>query len=174
MIPEGLNQFWPDRWRKIPITLKMHPAVSIFKGSLMQRRTLFTFLVSFLLLSTAASAQLERFVGTWEIRKSPTTGKVNLTVNIVQAGDTISGTVRFLNPDGTTTQWPIAHIEFRGIALTKSLRFNTEFKGTKLEFQTGDHDAIMYWSLTLTNARRGFLRGDKGELEIEERVKKKR
>src|SRR5215472_13909474 len=34
-----------------------------------------------------ASAQLEQFVGTWE-RKSPTTDKVNLTVNIVQAGGT--------------------------------------------------------------------------------------
>jgi len=139
----------------------------------MKRRTLFTFLVSLLLLSTGASAQVERFVGTWEIRKSPT-GKVNLTVNIVQAGDTISGAVMFLNPDGTTTQSPIAHTEFRSIAPTKSLIFHTEFKGPKLDFQTLDHDAIMYWSLPLTNARRGFLRGDYGELLIEEKVKKKR
>jgi len=152
----------------------MPPAVSILKGSLMKRRTLFTFLVSLLLLSTGASAQLEQFVGTWEIRKSPTTGRANLTVNIVQAGDKISGTVTFLNPDGTTTQWPIGRIEFRGITRTKSLVFHTEFKGTALDFQTLDHDAIMHWSLTLTNARRGFLRGDEGELLIEEKVKKKR
>ena len=140
----------------------------------MKRRTVFTFLVSLLLLSTAASAQLERFVGTWEIRKSPTTGRANLTVNIVQAGDTISGTVTFLNPNGTTTQWPIAKPEFKGTTLTKSLVSHTEFKGPTLEFQTGDHDAIMYWSLTLTNASRGVLRGNENELLIEEKVKKKR
>ena len=139
----------------------------------MKRRTLLTFLVSLLLFSTAAFAQLERFVGTWEIRKNPTTGRVNLTVKLVQAGDTISGTVTFLNPDETTTQWPIIHTEFRGTTLTKSLRFNTEFKGTRLDFQTLDHDEIMQLSLTLTNARSGFLRGDQGELGIEEKVRKK-
>jgi len=140
----------------------------------MKRRTLFTFLVSLLLLSAAASAQLDRFVGTWELRKSPTTGKVDLTVNIVQSGDTISGTVTSLNPDGTTQQWPIAHTEFKGTTLTKSLIFHTQFKGTTLDFQTLDHDAIMHWSLTLTNGRSGFLRGDQGELLIEEKVRKKR
>jgi len=140
----------------------------------MKRRTLLAFLVTLLLFSTAAFAQLEQFVGTWEIRKSPTTGRVNLTVNIVQSGDTVSGTVTFLNPDGTTTQWPITHSEFRGATLTKALIFHTEFKGTRLDFQTLDHDAIMQWSLTLTNAGRGFLRGDEGELGIEEKVKKRR
>ena len=140
----------------------------------MMRRTLFTFLVSLLLLSTAASAQLERFIGTWEIRKSPTTGKVNLTVTLARAGDTIGGTVTFLNPDGTTTQWPIAHTEYRGTTVTKSLAFHTEFKGTRLDFQTLDHEPIMQWSLTLTHSRRGFLRGDQGHLLIEEKVKKKR
>lgn len=120
------------------------------------------------------SSQLERFVGTWEIRKSPTTGRVNLTVNIVQGVDTISGTIKFINPDGTTTQWPIAHTEFRGTTLTRSLVSHTEFKGPTLDFQTRDNDAIMYWSLTLTNTRRGVLRGDEHELLIEEKVKKKR
>ena len=139
----------------------------------MKRRTLFTFLVSLLLLSTEGSAQLERFVGTWEIRKSPMAARANLTVNIVQAGDTISGTVTFLNPDGTTTQWLIAKPEFKGTTLTKSLVSHTEFKGPTLDFQTGDHDAIMYWSLTLTNASRGVLRGNEHELLIEEKIKKK-
>jgi hypothetical protein len=120
------------------------------------------------------SSQLQRFFGTWEIRKSPTTGRVNLTVNIVQGADTISGTVKFINPNGTTTQWPITHTEFRGITQTRSLVFNSEFKGPRLDFQTLDHDAIMYWSLTLTNTTRGFLRGDEHELLIEEKVKKRR
>jgi hypothetical protein len=119
-------------------------------------------------------SQLQPFLGTWEIRKSPATGRVNLTVNIVQGADTISGTVKFINPHGTTTQWPITHTEFRGITQTRSLVFNTEFKGPRLDFQTLDHDAIMYWSLTLTNTTRGFLRGDEHELLIEEKVKKKR
>ena len=119
-------------------------------------------------------SQLEPFLGTWEIRKSPGTGRVNLTVNIVQVADTISGTVKFINPNGTTTQWPVTHTEFRGIAQTRSLVFNTEFKGSRLDFQTLDQDAIMYWSLTLTNTARGFLRGDEHELLIEEKVKKKR
>ena len=101
----------------------------------MKRCTLFAFLVSLLLLSTEASGQLERFVGTWEIRKSPTAGRVNLTVNIVQAGDTINGTVTFLNPDGTTTQWPIAKPEFKGTPLTKSLISHTDFNGPHLIFK---------------------------------------
>jgi len=104
-------------------------------------------------------SQLERFLGTWEIRKSPTTGRVNLTVNIVQSLDTLGGSVTFINPDGTTTQWPISR---------------TELKGTVLDFQTLDHDAIMHWSLTVTNARSGVLHGDEGELLIEEKVKRKR
>jgi hypothetical protein len=91
------------------------------------------------------SSELQLVLGTWEIRKSPTTGRANLTVNIVQGADTISGTVRFINPNGTTTQWPITHTEFRGISQTRSLVLNTEFKGPRLDFQTVDHDAIMYW-----------------------------
>ncbi len=121
-----------------------------------------------------ASSQLQQFLGTWEIRKSPTTGRVNLTVNVVQGVDTISGTVKFINPNGTTTQWPITHTEFGGITLTRSLVLNTKFKGPRLDFQTLDHDAVMYWSLTLTNTTTGFLRGDEHELLIEEKVKKKR
>lgn len=140
----------------------------------MKHHKRFTVLLSLLLLATSASAQSEQFLGAWEIRKSPTTGRVNLTVTIVRAGDTIGGTVTFLNPDGTTTQWPIAHAEFRGTTPTKSLVFHTEFKGARVDFQTLDHDAIMHWSLTLTNARSGFLRGDRGEMVIEEKVKKKR
>ena len=140
----------------------------------MKRCMRLAFLLSVLLLATTALAQLEQFLGTWERRKSPTTGRVNLTVTIVRAGDTIGGTVTFLNPDETTTQWPIAHTEFRGTTVTKSLVSHTEFKGTTLGFQTLDHDAIMHWSLTLTHARNGFLRGDQGELLIEEKVKKKR
>ena len=140
----------------------------------MKRYMRLTFLLSVLLLATTTVAQLEQFLGTWEIRKSPTTGRANLTVTIVRAGDTIGGTVTFLNPDGTTTQRPIAHTEFRGTTITKSLVSHTEFKGTTLDFQTGDHDAIMHWSLTLTHAESGFLRGDQGELLIEEKVKKQR
>ena len=140
----------------------------------MKHRMRFALLLPLLLLATTAFAQTEQFLGTWEIRKSPTTGKVNLTVTIVRAGDTIGGTVTFLNPDGTTTQWLIVHTEFKGTTATKSLVFNTEFTGDKLDFQTLDHDATTHWSLTLTNARSGFLRGDEGHLLIEEKVKKKK
>jgi hypothetical protein len=139
----------------------------------MENHRRFTFLLC-LLLATPAFAQLEQFVGSWEIRKNPTTGRVNLTVIIVRAGETISGTINFVNPDGTTMQWPISYPEFKGTTLTKSLISNAEFKGATLDFQTGDHDSIMHWSLTLTNTRRGVLRGAEHELLIEERVKKKR
>ena len=105
-----------------------------------------------------APSQLKGFVGTWEIRQNPTTGRVNLTVNIVQAGETIRGTVTFINPDGTTMQWPIS---------------NPEFKGTSLNFQTLDHDTVTHWSLTLINAKSGVLHGNEHELLIEEKVKKK-
>ena len=133
-----------------------------------------TSLLSILLLTTTALAQSDQFLGTWEIRKSPDTGRANLTVTIVRAGDGIGGTVTFLNQDRTTTQLSMAHTQFRGITQTRSLVFNSDFKGPRLDFQTLDHDAIMYWSLTLTQPRRGFLRGDYGELLIEEKVKKKK
>jgi hypothetical protein len=121
-----------------------------------------------------ALSELQRFLGTWEIRKNPTTGRANLTVNIVQGADTISGTVKFVNPNGTTTEWPITHGEFKGITQTRSFVFNTEFKGPRLDFQTLDHETVMYWSLTLTNRTRGFLHWDEHELLIEEKVRKKK
>jgi hypothetical protein len=135
------------------------PAVSnLTKPILMKRYIRFIFVLPLLLLATATFAQFERFVGNWEIRKSPTTGKVNLTVTITDAGDTIGGTVVFLNPDGTTFQMPIA---------------KPEVKGDALDFRTLDHDAIMHWSLTLTNPRSGILRADRGEMLIQEKVKRK-
>ena len=117
--------------------------------------------------------QLDQFVGTWEIRKSPTTGRANLTVIIVRTGETVGGAVNFVNPDGTTTQFPISHPEF-STTPRRSLVYNNEFKGPTLEFQTFDHEPVMHWSLTLTSATKGFLRGDEHELLIEEKVKKKR
>lgn len=120
------------------------------------------------------SFQLEQFVGTWEIRKSPTTGRVNLTVIIVREGDTIGGMMNFVHPDGTTTQCRISRPEFKGTTVRRSLVAHKEFKGPKLDFQTQEHKFIMYWSLTLTKPTRGFLRGDKRELSIEEEVSKQR
>lgn len=117
-------------------------------------------LAAFMLFSIAAAAQSELFVGTWQIRKSPLTGKVNLTVNIVQTGETLSGAVTFVNPDGTTSQMPIA---------------KPEIKGDTLDFQTLDHDMTMYWSLRVgKNARRGILKASEHEMLIEEKVKKKK
>ncbi len=165
------------------VTLAIHSPTLLFAGeptrgktyNFSVHRTLEGGKTKFLGLTVdSALSQLEPFLGTWEIRKSPTTGRVNLTVNIIQGVDTIGGTVTFLNPDGTTTQWPISHTEFKGATLMHSLIFHTEFKGATLDFQSVDHDAIMHWSLTLTNPRSGFLRGDEHELLIEERVKKKR
>ena len=165
------------------VTLAIHSPTLLFAGEPTRGKT-YNFSVHrtleggnakfFGLTLDSVLSQLQPFLGTWEIRKSPATGRVNLTVNIVQVADTISGTVKFINPNGTTTQWPITHTEFRGITQTRSLVFNTEFKGPRLDFQTLDQDAIMYWSLTLTNTARGFLRGDEHELLIEEKVKKKR
>jgi hypothetical protein len=165
------------------VTLAIHSPTLLFAGEPTRGKT-YNFSVHrtleggntkfFGLTLDSVLSQLQPFLGTWEIRKSPATGRVNLTVNIVQGADTISGTVKFINPNGTTTQWPITQTEFRGITQTRSLVFNTEFKGPRLDFQTLDHDAIMYWSLTLTNTTRGFLRGDEHELLIEEKVKKKR
>jgi hypothetical protein len=97
--------------------------------------------------------------GTWEIRRSPTTGKGNLTVTIIKAEDTTGGTVTFLDPDGTTLHMPIA---------------KTEINGDALDFQTLAKDASWHCSLTLSNARSGILRGDRGHMGIQEKVKKKR
>ena len=118
------------------------------------------FLAALILFCIAAVAQSEIFAGTWQIRKSPTTGKINLTVHIVHQGEKLSGTVVFLNPDGTTFQMPIA---------------NSEPKGDTLDFQTEDRGSTMYWHLTVArNARRGVLKGSEHEMLTEEKVTKKR
>jgi hypothetical protein len=118
------------------------------------------FLAALILFSITAVAQSEIFAGTWQIRKSPITGKINLSVNIVQQGETLSGTVVFVNPDGTTFQLPIA---------------KTELKGDTLDFQTLDRDATMHWHLTVArDARQGVLKGSDHEMLIEEKVTKKR
>jgi hypothetical protein len=123
----------------------------------MKRLTQFAVLVSVLLLSRGF-AQTERFLGTWETRRSSTTGRINLTVNIVQADGEVRGNITFVNPDRTTMQWPIT---------------NSEIKGTALDFETLDHDTAMHWSLVLTNRRTGVLRGGGHELLVEEKVRKK-
>ena len=165
------------------VTLAIHSPTLLFTGeptrgktyNFSVHRTFENGKIRFLGLTVdAVLFQLEQFVGAWEIRKNPTTGRVSLTVIIVRTGDTISGTINIVNPDGTTMQWPISHPEFRGITLTRSIVSHSEFRGPALDFQTLDHDAIMHWSLTLTNATRGVLRGNEHELLIEEKVKKKR
>jgi len=144
-------------------------------------RTPLIFVLGVAILSSIAAqtnpappSSLERFVGSWEIRKNPNTGRANLTVIIVRERETITGTVNFVNPDGTTRQLPISQPEFRGTAPRRSLVYNTEFKGPTLEFQTLGQHTVTYWSLTLTSATQGFLRGDEHELLIEEKVKKRR
>jgi len=180
---ESVNPALPNFPEGAAVTLAIHSPAQLFAGEPMigkaydfsLRRTLENGTTKFLGLTVdLGPSQIERFVGAWEIRKNPTTGRANLTAIIVRAGDTVSGTINFVNPDGTTMHWPISHSEYRGATVRRSLVFNTDFKGPTLNFQTGDHDAIMYWSLTLTNATRGFLRGDEHELLIEEKVKKKR
>ena len=165
------------------VTFAIHSPALLFAGEPMigkaydfsLRRTLEHGTTKFLSLTVDLGlSQLEQFVGVWEIRNNPATGRANLTVIIVPAGDTISGTIKFVNPDGTTIQCPISHPDFRGTTLRRSLVFNTDFKGPTVDFQTQDHDAIMYWSLTLTTANRGFLRGDEHEVLIEEKVNKRR
>lgn len=165
------------------VTFAIHSPALLFAGESTKGKTYDLFVhrklengkTKFLGLTVdTGSFQLEQFVGPWEVRKNPTTGRANLTVSIVRVGDTIVGTMNFVNPDGTTMQWPISHPEFRGTTIRHSLVFNTDFKGPTIDFQTRDHDAIVDWSFTLLNATRGFLRGDERELLIEEKVKKRK
>ena len=117
-------------------------------------------LPTLMLFSLAAIAQSEIFVGTWQIRKSPITGKVNLSVTIVHQGENLSGTVVFGDPDGPTFEMPI---------------LKAEIKGDTLDFQTLDRGDPMDWHLTVkSNTRRGVLKGSEHEMLIEEKVTKKR
>ena len=109
------------------------------------------------------------FVGEWQSRPNPVTGKPSITVNILASRNSLNGTVILVNPDGSKTEFTILRPELSGMVL---------------RFQTNDAGAIFLWRMTLEQDgraailrggdRRPAMRGQSGELLIEERVIKKR
>ncbi|MBS1853115.1 MAG: hypothetical protein JST79_19600 [Acidobacteria bacterium] len=119
-----------------------------------------------LTLSVAVQAQTQ-FVGQWQTRTSPVTGKPTVTVNIAEKENSLNGTVILVNPDGTQRELPI---------------LSPEVGGKELQFHTDDEGATFDWRLTLKKGnRRAFLHGSDrraakggqgGEMVIDEEVVK--
>ncbi len=110
-------------------------------------------------LSISALAQ-DQFVGKWQTRISPVTGKHSITVNIAAKEGKIGGAVVLVSPpDGSEIEWPIVNAVINGKALT---------------FETGPETDKFTWKLTLRNGgRKGLLRGSGRHMLIEEPVVKK-
>jgi hypothetical protein len=111
-------------------------------------------------LSFSALAQ-DQFVGKWQARISPATGKHSITVNIVAKEGKIGGAVVLVSPpDGSEVEWPIV---------------NSGISGRTLTFETGPETEKFIWKLNLKNGgREGLLHGSGRHMLIEERVVKKR
>lgn len=109
--------------------------------------------------SMPALAQ-DQFVGTWQARISPASGKHSITVNIAVKEGKTGGTVVLVDGfNGTETESPI---------------INPELSGKVLKFETNVKDAMFSWELTLKgDGRVGRLRGRYGHMLIDERVVKK-
>ena len=110
-------------------------------------------------LSVSALAQ-DQFVGTWQARISPATGKHSITVNIVVKEGKIGGTVVLVDGfNGNETESPI---------------INPELGARTLKFETSPKDDEI-WKLTVKKGgREGLLHGSMGHMLIDERVVKKR
>ena len=110
-------------------------------------------------LSVSAHAQ-DQFVGTWQGRISPASGKHSITVNIVVKDGKIGGTVVLVDGfDGRETEWAI---------------LRPELSGRTLKFETSPKKGEFTWELTLKEGdREGLLHGSFGHMLIEERVVRK-
>jgi hypothetical protein len=101
-----------------------------------------------------------QFAGKWQTKKSSTTGKHSITVNIVMNEGKASGAVVLVNPDASKIEQAI---------------FDVELHNDTLEFETKDRDTTFHWRLTLEKGdRRGRLHGSIGEMLIDEKVVKNR
>jgi hypothetical protein len=109
-------------------------------------------------LSVSALAQ-DQFVGKWQARISPATGKHSITVNIVAKEGKIGGAVVLVSPpDGSEIEWPIV---------------NSGISGKTLTFETGPETDKFIWKLTLKNGgRKGLLHGSGRHMLIDEPVVK--
>ena len=121
-------------------------------------------LLTFLLIlnfSITSWCQSNEFTGIWQIRKNAATNRVNLTLNILKAGETYAGSLVFVNPDLTTFQ----------LAIT-----NVSVSSHTLSFGTLHGGELFNWSLTVskTDKKRATLRGHHHEMLVEERAFKKR
>ena len=110
-------------------------------------------------VSISALAQ-DQFVGKWQARISPASGKHSITVNVAIKEAKIGGTVVLVDGfDGSETESPI---------------INPELRGRALKFETNVKDAMFSWELTLTGSREGRLHGSYGHMLIDERVVRRR
>jgi hypothetical protein len=125
----------------------------------MRNASLMRYVIMIACLSVSALAQ-DQFVGTWQARISPASGKHSITVNIVVNEGKVGGTLVLVDGiDGSETEAPI---------------INPELSGKTLKFETNLKDAIFNWELTLKGrSQEGRLHGSYGHMLIDERVVKK-
>ena len=116
------------------------------------------YLTMVICLSVSSLAQ-DQFVGRWQARISPASGKHSITVNIIAKGGEVGGTLVFVDGiDGSETESPIT---------------NPERRGRTLKFETNLKSALFTWDLTIQgNGRQGRLHGSYGHMVIDERVVK--
>ena len=131
-----------------------------------------TFKLSILILAviiSTASAQ-EALVGKWETKTRTVTGKPGITVAISKRGDTLGGTVMFVNPDSTTLELPILNASFTG----NTFRFKTDDqKGTWFSWWLTVKKGAKGGTLNGSDQRPGKFGSSNGEALIEERVNKR-
>ncbi len=125
---------------------------------LFSRTTRRLLLVAFVIgLSSLAIGQAQ-FAGKWQTKKSSTTWKHSITVNVAVNEDKVRGTVVLVNPDASEIESEI---------------LNVELHNDTLGFETKDRDATFHWRLTLEKSvRKGQLHGSIGEMLIDEKVLK--
>ena len=117
----------------------------------------FTLLVLVVGLSSFSVAQ-QQFVGKWQTKVSPATGKHLFTLNIEVKGGKIGGTIVLVDPvDGSEIPSGI---------------LNAELSGETLEFESKVRNDTFNWRLTLKGHKRGLLHGSMREMVIDEPVLK--
>ena len=119
--------------------------------------------LSLLLSLTVAAFAQSQVAGKWQTKIAPVTGKPTITINIIENGKKLRGTVVFVRPNGTQDDLPIIDPEVS----ENLLKFHTE---APFSFD---------WRLTLRKSRRTAMLhgndrpGEGGEMVIEWRMWKK-
>lgn len=122
-------------------------------------RTMHSFAVLVLVIGfSSLSVAQQQFVGQWQTKVSPATGKHLFTLNIEVKEGKIGGSIVLVDP-----------VDGREI---KSGILNAELSGETLEFESKVGNDTFNWRLTLKSHKKGLLHGSMREMVIDEPVVK--